>query len=142
MENHNHVHAHTEPGMTPLAIKKALQKQECDNPPQPAMMPNHSNHNNQTLLSLMSHGRAVNQTPHSHPNHNHNHTEYGGGLPPRPHSASGNLSSAQVFSNNSTAHIDHFPYGAQQGPYVNHVTTYTTQQMYYPGGYYYYYPQQ
>lgn len=139
MENHNHMHAHTEPGMTPLAIKKALQKQEGDNQQQQPI-PNHGNHSNQPLLSLMSHGRAVNQTAaHGHPNHNH--TEYGGGLPPRPHSASGNLSSPQVFTANSTPHVDQFSYGAQQGPYVNHMTTYT-QQIYYPGGYYYYYPQQ
>lgn len=136
LENHNHVHAHTEPGMTPLALKKAVQKQDFEQRQQQQMT--HSNHGNQPLLSLMSPGRPVHQPSHStHQNHN----EYGGGLPPRPHSASGNLSSTQVFTANSSNHVEQFPFGAQQGPYVNHVTY--AQQVYYPtGGYYYYYPQQ
>jgi len=139
IENQNHAHAHTEPGMTPLAIKKALQKQDTDTHLHQSQQQHIPNHINQPLLSMMSHGRAVNQTAHNHLNHN----DYGGGLPPRPHSASGNLSGPHVFTTNTTPHVEHFPYGAQQGSYVNHVTTYT-QQVYYPpaGGYYYYYPQQ
>lgn len=133
--NYNLLH-HSERSHSPLALKKHSPKQ------------NHTlqqpvNSVNQALLSMMPSGHGLSPSPHmGMMNHNQN------SLPPRPHSASGNMS-GQVYAPVGSHGDQTLPYMAQQGQFVNHLPfsqplpqPQPQPQVFYPGAYYFYYPQQ
>ncbi|XP_032234858.2 ankyrin repeat and KH domain-containing protein 1 isoform X2 [Nematostella vectensis] len=145
MGKHNHVasnqmNAGIPPQIPAQVHKKVLTKQPFDH--QALQPPLQANHVNQPLLSMMSPARGG-APPQQHPTLLGTQEQHLGGLPSRPHSASGNLTNHQVFPANSIAPGDQqFPFPGQQGHYVNQVS-YSHSQVYYPpGGYYYFYQQQ
>lgn len=145
--NHNHILAQhsSESHLSPLGhkpkqpLKTALHPSLLQQPP--------SNLGNQHLLSLMtapgSGGRSMNPVQHiGLANQNHS-----GSLPPRPHSASGNITNSQPYVS-VASHGDHgmsYVPPQQAGQYMNHLPYSqgpAPPQVFYPGGFYYFYPQQ
>ncbi|XP_027047638.1 ankyrin repeat domain-containing protein 17-like isoform X3 [Pocillopora damicornis] len=148
--NHNHILPHhSDTHLSPLGHKK--QQQSLKQTLHPSVLQTASNHGNQHLLSLMtSPGRGLNPAQHigmgSH-NHASGHTHAGShasNLPPRPHSASGSMTTSQGYAPVVSHGDQALPggYVPQQGQFVNHMPYTQAPQVFYPGGFYYFYPQQ
>lgn len=142
--NHNHIlPQHSDSHLSPLGHKS---KQSLKQPLHPSLLQQTpGSHGNQHLLSLTTTpggGRPLNPNQHvglGSQNHVSN-------LPPRPHSASGNMTNSQAYvpvGSRGDQGMSYVP--QQQGQYVNHLP-YTQgpapPQVFYPGGFYYFYPQQ
>lgn len=144
--NQNHIlQHHSDAHLSPLGHKKQALKQ----PLHPSVLQPLSNHGNQHLLSLMtSSGRTLNPTQHvgmGSQNHASNHASgHASNLPPRPHSASGNMTNSQGYVPVGSHGDQAMPggYVAQQGQFVNPIPYTQAPQVFYPGGFYYFYPQQ
>lgn len=151
--NHNHIlPRHSDAHLSPLGHKK--QQQSLKQTLHPAVLQSTSNHGNQHLLSLMtSPGRGLNPAQHvgmgshnhaschaSGPTHASSHTS---NLPPRPHSASGSMTTSQGYAPVVSHGDQALPggYVPQQGQFVNHMPYPQAPQVFYPGGFYYFYPQ-
>lgn len=145
--NHNHILAqHSSDSHFALLGHKS--KQPLKQTIHPSHLPQPpSNPSNQHLLSLMTNpgagGRTMNLLQHMGiANQNHSN-----GLPPRPHSATGNMTSSQTYVSVGS-HSDHgmsYVPPQQAGQYMNHMPYSqgpTPAQVFYPGGFYYFYPQQ
>jgi len=145
--NHNHILAqHSSDSHFALLGHKS--KQPLKQTIHPSHLPQPpSNPGNQHLLSLMTNpgagGRTMNLLQHMGiANQNHSN-----GLPPRPHSATGNMTSSQTYVSVGS-HSDHgisYVPPQQAGQYMNHMPYsqgHTPAQVFYPGGFYYFYPQQ
>ena len=158
--NHNHILPHhSDAHLSPLGHKK---QQTLKQTLHPSVMQPPSNHGNQHLLSLMTPpGRGLIPTQHvgmgSH-NHVSGHasshvsshasshgSSHASNLPPRPHSASGSMTTSQGYVPVSSHGDQAMPggYVTQQGQFVNHMPYTQTPQVFYPGGgFFYFYPQQ
>lgn len=145
--NHNHILAQ-HGSDSHFALLGHKSKQPLKQTIHPSHLPQPpSNPSNQHLLSLMTNpgagGRTMNLLQHMGiANQNHSN-----GLPPRPHSATGNMTSSQTYVSVGS-HSDHgmsYVPPQQAGQYMNHMPYSqgpTPAQVFYPGGFYYFYPQQ
>ena len=127
---------HSDSHLSPLGHKS---KQSLKQPIHPSLL-------QQPLLSLMTNpgggGRSMNPSDHvglGSQNHSSN-------LPPRPHSASGNMTNTQAYvpvGSHGDQGMSYVP--QQQGQYMNHLPYAqgpAPPQVFYPGGFYYFFPQQ
>ena len=136
---------HSDSHLSPLGHKSKQSLKQQIHPSLLQQPP--GNHGNQHLLSLMTTpgggGRSMNPGEHVGLG-SQNHTS--SNLPPRPHSASGNMTNSQAYvpvGSHGDQGMSYVP--QQQGQYMNHLP-YTQgpapPQVFYPGGFYYFFPQQ